>query len=244
MSYKVSDLILASMRVARVLDKGEVPDNSEMNDAMQALTMMLHAWAARNLMVRALVQVNFPLVAGKDHYTIGVGGDFNMVKPLSIPGGFLRDSNNVDTGLDILTKTEYDSFQDKIISESRPTSVYYDPGLAQQANQMGTIYVYYIPDNTLAYTMFLDTRIPFTDFSHLTDVVTFETPYEEAIKYELAVRLWAEYHRTPLPNDIAVLANEAIHTVEMMNSRQYTMVTDLPGAPGTSYNIYLGGENQ
>jgi len=243
MSLTAGDLIKAAMRLAQVLQKGEDPDDGEMQDGLQAMSMMLHSWAAKKLMVRANVQESFPLSAGVASYTIGVGGTFNTSKPLAITSAFLRDANNVDTGIDVITREVYDSYQDKAISVARPVAICYDPGLAQQAVQTGTILVYYIPDGITPYTLFIDSQKPFTEITAITDTMTFELPYEEAIKYELALRLWPEYHKGDPPQLLMMMANEAMHTVETMNATPIIAGLDLPGTKGMSYNIYTGGYN-
>ncbi len=246
MADYVSTLIKAAMRTCGALNKGEDPDAGELQDGLEALTFMLRSWAARRLLVRALIQQNFPLTALKGSYTIGSGGDFNTTKPISVKSAFIRDSNTLDTGLDVVTRDVIDSFMDKGVSYARPIMLCYDPGEAQQATQTGTILLYQIPDNTSPYTLYMDVQRPFTDFTTINDVVTFDPPYDEAIKYELAIRLWREYHsvKEPVPRDLYELANEAMHTVENMNSRQIVAGLDLPGMKGNVYNIYTGGYDQ
>lgn len=231
------------MRLAHVIEKAEEPPADEMNDALEALNIMLRSWSARSLVVRALTQIVIPLTAGKYQYTIGLSGaDKTSAKPLKITGGFVRDSNNIDTGLDVITREIYDSYQDKVISVARPVALYYDPGLAQQSAQKGTVNLYYIPDAITAYTMYLDGLVELNDVN-LADVSTFEKPYERAIKYELAMELWPEYHKGNPPEIVARTASEAMHIVESMNAVQIVAAVDLPGTKGTSYNIYTGGYN-
>ena len=196
-------------------------------------------------MVRATIKEHFPLTAGKGDYTIGIGQDFNTSKPIKIVGGFIRDGNNMDSGLDIITEDIYDSYQDKSISLARPVALFYDPGLTQQSVQTGTIRLYYIPDDSTSYTLYIDETKPFSDISSILNQVTFEPPYEEAIIFELAIRLWPEYHevKVPVSKDLYMLANEAMHTVETMNSVQLISSMELPGSGGPIYNIYIGGYN-
>lgn len=235
----VSDLIKASMRVAQVIQKNEEPDAGEMDDALQALLIMLHSWSARRLMVRAHIPETFTLTANKGVYTIGVGGELNTTKPYKISSAFIRDSNSVDYPLNIMDMGYYNDLQDKLIAVGRPEVLVYDPGAAQQDPQLGKINLYEIPD--VVYTLGITGQKPFTDFTTIADDVTFDPPYEEAIKFELAVRLWPEYHKGPVPADIHILANEAMHTVEAMNSSTPRSVTDLPGVKYSQpYNIYTG----
>ena len=235
----VSALIKAAMRIAQVIRKGEDPDAQELTDAQEALEIMLHSWSARRLLVRANVPETFPLAPNIASYTIGVGGVFSTSKPYKIATAFVRDSNNVDTPLDIVGMEYYQGLSDKALSVGRPEMLVYDAGNAQQSPQLGTIVLYSIPD--AVYTLGILSQKPFTDFASLTEDVTFDLPYEEAIKYELAIRLWPEYHSTPIPVDIHMMANEAMHVVESMNAISVACGTDLPGTKNmTPYNIYTG----
>ena len=236
----VSELLKAAMRTAQVIRKGEEPDAGEMADALEAMTIMLHAWSARKLLVRANIPETFTLVANTRTYTIGVGGTFNTSKPYKIVTAFIRDTNNVDTPVLIRDMNTYQGISDKLTSIGRPDILVYDPGAAQQDPQLGTIYLYSVPD--VAYTLGITSQKPFVDFTDLADDVTFDPPYEELIKYEMAVRLWPEYHKGPVPQDIHILANEAMHTVESMNAVVVRSTTDLPGVKGGggTYDINVG----
>lgn len=238
-------LIRAAMRVAQVIEKGEDPPADEVQDALETMDTMLKSWGARRLMVRATVPENFPLVSGQNSYTIGVGMDFNTVKPFDVKSAFVRDGNTFDSPVSVVPRDLYDSMQDKDVSLGRPKMLAYDPGQAQQTTQAGTILLYPIPDSSSPYTLYMDTHKPFSSVSTLTEAITFESPYEELIKYELAKRLWREYHKAsvPVPMDILGLAGDAMRVVETMNQVKLAMSTDLPSVRGGSYNVYTGGYN-
>jgi hypothetical protein len=238
----VSDLIKSSMRVAQVIRQNEDPVTQEMTDALQAMTIMLQSWAARKLLVRAMVLDVKVLSAGVSSYTLGAGGTIVTIKPVRVISGFIRDSSGNDTPLDIWTKEEYDTISAKTTS-GLPYILAYDPGLPQQASQMGTIYIYPIPDGSSSYTLYMNSQKPFTEFSAVTETMTFEQIYNEAIKYELAKRLWREYHKTDIPQDVWVMAKEAMDIVEMINSTQVIADLDVPSGYSESYNIYTGGSN-
>ena len=235
----IADLIQSSMRVARVLRQGESPSPKEMNDALQGLTIMLHSWSARKLVVRANVEESFVLTPNKGSYTIGVGGNFNTTKPYQVIVATIIDSNGVASPMDIFPKAFYQTILDKDISYGRPEVMVYDPGAVQQTVQAGNILLYMIPD--LAYTLEIISQKPLTDFTSLKDKVTFDPMYEKAIKYCLARELWPEYHKSPVPEDIKDLAEEAMHIIESSNSVTPVAVTDVPGVKSQQkYNIYIG----
>lgn len=238
----VLDLIKASLRGIQVLAKSEEPAADEANDALEAMTMMLQSWSARNLIVRATLGETFVLTADQGSYTIGSGGNFNTTKPVKVRSAFIRDSNNIDSPLSIETMSYYSDLSDKIVSSGRPEVLVYNPGLAQQSTQLGTIYLYSIPD--VAYTLGITSTKPLTDFTSLTETVTFDGPYKEAIKYGLMMRLWGEYHKGDPPSHLVALESASLTTLENINSYVPPSAMDVPGSGRASYDIYTGSYDQ
>ena len=239
-----SDVIKSALRLCGVIGKSEVPSADEMQDALQALNLMLEHWSARRLIVRGTTQFSNALTAGQASYTIGIGGNFNTAKPIAVTSAFVRDSANVDTDLDVVSRDEYNSYGDKVLALSRPVSLCYDAGLAQQAVQTGTILFYPVPDASTAYTIFMQIQAQLTDFAALTDAVTFEAKYGEAMKYELAKRLWREYRESerPIPGDILVLADKAMCVIEKTNHELPRASMEVPPRKSI-FNIYSGDYN-
>lgn len=236
----VSAIIKSSMRVAQVLRQGEDPEDQEMTDALEALTIMLHSWAARRLLTRANTVEPFTLAASTSSFYIGVGQTFNTSKPSAIMKSILRDTESQDTDVDVYSMEEYNSIPDKIVSTGRPSVIAYDPGYAQQATQKGTVYVYPMAD-VATYSLRLNQQKPFTEYTAITDTLTFDSPYEEAIKYELALRIWREYHKTDIPGDILRDAAKAMAIIETMNApRVIADLSRVGGGGGGAYNITTG----
>ena len=236
-----SDIIKSAMRICGVIAKSETPTNDEMQDALQALNLMLEQWSARRLIVRGTIQFSGALIANQTAYTIGTGGNFNTLKPIAITSAFVRDTNNVDTPLDIISREEYDNYGDKTLTTSRPLALCYDAGAAQQASQMGTCLFYYTPDSSTTYTVFMQLQAQLTDFVTLTDAVTFEAKYGEAMKYELAKRLWREYYEAdkPIPGDIIAMGDRALCIIEKTNHVLPRASIEVPPRKSV-FNVYTG----
>jgi len=217
----------------------ETPSGSDTQLALKTLNMMLGAWSADNLRVRATVQENFPLGAGTRSYTIGSTGVFATVKPLKILGAFVRDSSNNDSGLNIIGKDLYDSFSDKMISSGTPEDLCYDPGLTQQSAHLGTIFLSPIPN--AADTLYIESLKILTSISSVGAAATFEAPYFEALAYNLAVRLYRKFHdhNAPIPTDTLRMAADSLTVIERMNATQPIAGISIPGQSG-GFNIYVG----
>ncbi len=234
------DLIKSAMRVIGVIGKSETPSTDEMQDGLQAMQMMLSSWAVKGLLVRAMVMDSYALTVGQAAYTVGlgIGTDFSTAVPLKINSAYARDSSGIDSPVGIWTMTEYGKLTDKSTARGRPVLLAYDPGNAQQATRQGIINVYRIPD--VVYTLFFESLKFFTEFVAITDTYTFEGQYDEPIKYNLAIRIYREYHQhgKPIPTDILQLAKDSLGVVENLNSETPVSELDMPGIGGGTYNIY------
>jgi len=217
----------------------EYPTSSEATRVLRRLNFMLGQWSGSSLMARGTIAEPFSLVAGKAAYTIGVGGDFNTQKPVKVLGGFVRDQYGVDSPIGVIDKMEYDYLQDKVLSPARPVGVCYDPGPTQQASQLGVIYVYYPPDNSGPYTLYLEQSKMLTSVG-INDILYFEDTYFNAILYGLAENIWRMFHgNDPIPGDIIKHAEEAKATIQSMNATNPISYTDVPGGrAGGHYDVY------
>ena len=241
MIIQVQQLIKSALQDIGAVAKSEAATADEMTDGLQKLNFMIDAWSVRSLMVLGTILEGFPLSAGKAAYTIGTGGDFNTSRPSAISDAFVRDGNSEDTGLDVIDRDEWDAITDKAISTGRPQALFFDPGTTQAAVQTGVVNVYPIPDASSPYTLYIGEQKGLTEFAGLTDNVTFQPAYYEALEYNLAIRLWRQYHEDarPIPPDIVGLAREALRVVETMNAKQVTAAIEAPGKRAP-YNIYTG----
>ena len=193
-------------------------------------------------MIANTTQESFPLVANKRVYTIGLGGDFNTDKPIVIDSAFVRDAALVDYPVYVVELDIYDSFDDKMITTARPDAIYYDPGMTQQSPQMGQIFCYAIPDLS-TYTLFINSQKYLTQFSQLTDVVTFQPIYYDAIVQNLACRIWTPMGRKgPIPNHMLTDARKAMQVIENINHTLPVCRIDVPGTGQQVNNNILSGD--
>ena len=242
MLVTVSDFLKDAMGLCNATEIDETPSSSEMAIALRAANMMLGRWATQNLLVRAGTTITFPTVASKADYTIGASAsDITASKPLRISSGFVRDSN-IDYPIEVITREMYNNLGDKSLGTARPQYVTYDPGTAQQAVQKGTLSLYNSPDKV--YSVTLEGSTYFTEFVNMTDTVTFEPAYYEALVYGLAVRLFRRYtdDKTPVPSDLAAVAHEALKSLKNLNAERIPAMMDLPGLSG-AYNVLTDSYN-
>lgn len=100
----------------------------------------------------------------------------------------------------------------------------------------GTIYV----DKYVTGTLYIESLKHFTEPDEITDTISFPPEYDEAIKYNLAVRLAPEYGREP-SQVVVALAQSSLNTLETKNfSNQIEIVKPEILYLARGYNIDAG----
>jgi len=201
-------LIKAALRAIGVIASGETPSASEMADGLEALQIMLRGWGAERIMVYTTTNEHFTLTANDGDYTIGSGGDFNTTRPTRISGAFVRGSG-VDVPLKIIGEAEYRAIGTKDAGGT-PGQLYYNP-----AYPLGLIYLYPVPSSALV--LYLDNLRPLTEPTTLTDSISFPLEYDEAIKFNLAVRMAPEFG-VSVPPEVAAIAMTAKDKIQALNA--------------------------
>lgn len=235
MIVTVSDILKDAMGLCNAIEIDETPPASDMAVALRTLNVMIDRWATQNLLIRSDTTISFSTQVNKASYTIGASGaDITAAKPLRVHSGYITDGS-IDYPLEVFTKEMFNNLADKNVSSAKPSYVAYDPGAAQQAAQKGTLYFYYTPDKV--YPVVLEASAYFTEFVNMTDTVTFEPAYYEALIYGLAVRLFRRYSddKTPVPQDLATIAHESLKNLKNLNAERVPALMDIPGTKGT-YN--------
>lgn len=183
------ELIKAAFRLIGVGHRGESVPADEINDASEALNIMLKAWQADGLQLWKREEASITLSAGTSTYTLGPTGSIVMQRPLRILEAVRRDSSNIDVPINKLSWNEYYGLSNKT-STGIPVSYYYDPQLDN-----GRFTVWQVPTATEAaeYTIEIVYHLPFEDMDNSTD--NFDCPVEwlQAIKFGLALDLAPEY---------------------------------------------------
>jgi hypothetical protein len=243
MIIQVQDVLKDALALSGVIAMDETPTTSEYAVLLRVANVMIDRWSTQRLLLRSTHPTSFTINAGTPTYTIGPSGaTVTAAKPISVRSAYIRDSSNLDTTLDIIPVETYNSLSDKTDSTGQPMYLAYDPGDAQQTTNIGTISVYYNPDKS--YTLFMEVDAYLNEFVNLTDTVSFEPAYYEALIYNIAVRSFRFFRdaSVPVPIEIISIANNSLNNLRTMNSVQITAGMDLPGKTST-YNIYTDGYN-
>jgi hypothetical protein len=223
------DLIKRALRDAGVLGVGQNASAEDANDAFDKINSMLAQWNLRRWLVYHLTDTAV-VSTGATSYTVGPGGAFNIPRPDRIEGAYIRQTNtgqSVDYPVRILEAYEdYARIGLKSLV-TLPSDVFYDAGFP-----LGTLHFYPSP-NASIYEMHILTKAVLSAFTSLTQVIALPPEYEEALIYNLAVRLRPAYQMAPDPT-VTQLAKAALNSIK--NAK---MPAALSGHGGR-FNVYTG----
>lgn len=179
----VSDLITRAMILIGTITQGETASSDELADALYRLNTMLDGWNTDRLCLLTDRVVTGNFSGATQNYTIGTGGDIDTdpvliirVATVTIPG------TTISQPLSILDSPKWAAIVERGLTGLLPDKLYcnYDFPLA-------TLRIHPIPSGTIAFEMFLWSAL--TSDYDLADTIDLRPGYQEAIEYNLAVKL-------------------------------------------------------
>jgi len=227
MSETANTIIKAALRAIGAIATGETPTHDELNDGLEAMKFMLRSWSARNIVLYYTEDETLTMT-GASPYTIGSGGTINTVRPASIRGAWTTDGP-----VKLIDEDQYRQIRmDTTVSGGPFEYLWYNP-----AYPLGLLYPWPLGNGT----MYLDCLKPLTDPTSITGTVSFPPEYDDAMKWNLAVRLCPEYGKEP-PQVVAALAGVTLAGIETRNfALQINSIrTELLRLAGGRYNIERG----
>lgn len=210
----------------------------EAQDALDIANAMIDAWATEQTTMYVCGEATYPFVASQQDYTIGLGGNFNQVRPEFIAGVSVIAMNNpaqpLELPIPVYTVQEWQELVPvKNLQSVYPLEVYYKPDFP-----LGTLRFWPIPNNSTQRVR-LYTPTALTGFVDLITSYTFPAGYLEAIVYNLAVRCAPEWSRA-VEQDMKDLAVSSLAAVRRKNQVNLVMSSDpaIRGSRQGSYNFY------
>lgn len=222
-----AQLLSSSLRLVGVLAAGEQMAPEDAEDAMAVFGDMVDSWNADRSSIFTTGSNDFPFVFGKQAYTLGVGGDFAMARPPNIDGMstiLLSDPTNpVEIPLALYTVQQWqEQLPVKQVNGTFPLLCYDDGGFP-----LRTLNFWPIPQDQPSLCRIYGWQPLSAPASYATPI-TFPPGYAEAFRYNLAIRLQAEFapekQLSPLVQQIAV---ESLGRVKTMNAPVLQLRSDL-----------------
>lgn len=232
MPTTAADILSSALRLIGVLAAGEqmAPDDSK--DALMVFQQMVDSWNADRLAIFTTRSDDFPFVLGKQAYTLGTEGDFDMPRPARIDAMSAILLNNPDNPVEVpMDLWTVEDWQTKLpvknVSSSFPQLCYDDGGFP-----LRTLNFWPIPNQANSIRIYSWQALSAPAAYNTT--IAFPPGYAEAFRYNLAVRLAAEYGRD-VKAAVATIATESLARVKTMNAPELELRSDLLPGPG-GYN--------
>lgn len=228
------DIIRLSLEASGRLGVGQTPLAEDSTRGLRLLNMMLSSWRVRRWMVFHLVDTAFQCT-GAESYSVGLGGDFNILRPDRLETAFARQltnasPNQIDYPLqELKSREDYSQIALKQLA-SFPSYFFYDSGFP-----LGAVYPWPLPSNQ--FELHIVTKSALQQFANLNDNVVLPPEYEEALWSNLTLRMCPIYQIEATPETIAV-AKASLAAVVGANTQipRLSMPSSLSG--GWNYNIY------
>lgn len=101
------EIIRGALTLIGVLAQGEAPSASESQEGLRRLNMLVSSWNAQLRTRAAIVQTIVPLVANQQYYTVGLGGDISMQRPLALANvGLLLNGRGSPVAVTSITRSD------------------------------------------------------------------------------------------------------------------------------------------
>lgn len=214
-----STMISRAMRLISQISPGVPPTTDEYASGLEALNSMLDSWRNEELMCIARLDEPLTYVPGQTSYTVGLGGDLNTNRPVRIDAAYLVDNGGVSYDVTILSAEEFISIGLKSSTSTLPNYLYYSPDMP-----LGNLWPYPVP--AAAYTLHILTWTPHMSYT-TTGTTAFLAPgWEEAIVYNLAIRLAPEFEKDPSSSVINIAMTSKAY-IKRINSRPVKIYNEL-----------------
>lgn len=206
------DLITGALRKIGQYAPGETLSAADANDALDSVNGLLDLWSNQHLAVYNNIETVQNLTAGKSTYTLGLGGDFNIERPLRIAKMYSRittGNGSVDFPCQQATLEKYADLGLKSQPGPWPKVAYYDTGYP-----LASLYFWPVPQQNVEFHIWTDQV--FTSLN-LTTLVNMPRGYFLGFQFAVAEILCPEYG-IPVPPDVRRLAKEFKAVIKAMNA--------------------------
>ena len=230
----VQQLVQLALKQSGVLGIGQSASAEDTNDAFTLLNMMLGQWAIKRWLVYGLQDVSITST-GAQTYTYGSGGNFNYPQTDHLESAYARlltgvpNNTTPDFPLQLINSYEdYGRIRLKNLS-TFPQYVFYDA-----AYPLANVSFYPVPPSG-QFSLHLIVKTPILSFSSLTQTINLPNQYQEALLYNLALRLRPMYQ---LPQDAQLngLAGASLDALRMSNAQVQRLVMPSGLRNGGGYN--------
>ena len=213
------------------------PTAAQTASALISLNNMMSLLGA-DLMAHCVTSESFALVAADKEYTIGSGGQWDTVRPSKVLSCFIRDDEDYDHPVRIMSAGEYNAMTGKSWV-GRPTALYFLPEFTAAAPYAKIIFDA-APNS--AEDAYFEFQKNLTEFALTTTTFNLPPEYREALVYNLAVSLGEDWDRVVSKTIYAqaIRTREVIDRLNASNRPCKRAKFDMGGAAGVTSGYITG----
>lgn len=186
----VLDVVADAMSDLGILAPGEVPATDDVTSGMRALNRLVDQWAADRLMIYTQTRTTWNLTSNDETYTVGLGGDVNVARPVHINHVTYYDTADsvlVEHELVQMTDAAYALQKVKAQTNNTPTICYYNP-----TYPLATLTLWPVPQSTtLVGVLYAPEAV--AEFTDSSTVLVLPPGYRRMIVKNLALEIAPSY---------------------------------------------------
>lgn len=182
---KALDLISTALRHIGVLAGTEAAEAQDAVAGLAALNDLLESWSTEGLAVWGSAAVPFNAVAGQALYTVGVGGNWALPRPVTIMDVYTT-YGGVDYVVEPISQAEYDAIALKTLREPLVQRYCY-----VNDYPLGLIYLYPTPSQAVPIVINASTQI--TQVPTLATTLSYPPGYARALQWNLAMEIAPQF---------------------------------------------------
>ncbi len=239
----ILDLVTIALKRIGVIASVETPSAADADSALTALNSLIDQWQSERLQIYQETRTVWTIVSGTGSYTVGTAANVNVLRPVIVDHVNFQDTSlspTLEMQLQPLTDDAYAAIPQKTLTNTYPTSWYYNPTFD---SGFATLKLWPVPTSTsLQGVMYAPQAV--ARFTALTQTLSLPPGYERMLTTNLAVELCPEHSQQPSPA-LLVAATDSKAAVMRSNIKLLDMSVDagalIQGRDHRFwYNIYAG----
>jgi len=194
------DIITMALQAIGAVAPGDTVPPELTTQAFNMLNMMLDQASNDDFMVFSTQETSQVFSNPGINVTIGIGGQINVVRPLTIQSAFARVSG-IDYPIRVMNVEQYELIGLKSLNGPWPTALYYNSG-----SPIGTISLW---PNPATFELHLFYSQLFTQFATINDSIVFPPGYVMWMTWALAKLLLPFYGKASNQGLVAIVSENA-----------------------------------
>jgi hypothetical protein len=228
------DIVTLALKETGVVGVGQTPLAEDINDGFTILTRMIASWQKSRWLVNSLTEI-VNVGNGLISNPVGDGQYFNFpITPDKIQAAYFiqLDTGPNPVSYPLVDLFSYENYSQIIVKDLNtfPQFFFYD-----NAFPFGNVFIHPLPSSIYEIHLVVKSNLGFP--LTLDSLLILPSEYEEAIHYNLAVRLGSLYKQPVNPSTVG-LAKAALNVIRKANTQVPSMLMPIPLRKPRAFNIF------